>query len=163
MQYFWMQSQKQQNDLCSFPRQTIQYHSKDTGVGCHFLLQGIFPTQGSNSGLPRCRRTLYRLSQQVLDIRQAKVLAQALMGLSFISISVSGSPFHPSCCDVCTSLSPHLSHCRLIRPGLPTYLFCYLMSSSKTEDISSGQRTSLVSMMPALHIVCYFINVYSLL
>ena len=23
----WMQSQKQQDDLCSFPRQTIQYHS----------------------------------------------------------------------------------------------------------------------------------------
>ena len=23
----WMKSQKQQNDLCSFPRQTIQYHS----------------------------------------------------------------------------------------------------------------------------------------
>ena len=23
----WMQSQRQQNDLCSFPRQTIQYHS----------------------------------------------------------------------------------------------------------------------------------------
>ena len=23
----WMQSQKQQNDLCSSPRQTIQYHS----------------------------------------------------------------------------------------------------------------------------------------
>ena len=22
----WMQSQKRQNDLCSFPRQTIQYH-----------------------------------------------------------------------------------------------------------------------------------------
>ena len=25
---------------------------KNTGVGCHFLLQQIFPTQGSNSGLP---------------------------------------------------------------------------------------------------------------
>ena len=25
---------------------------KNTGVGCHFLLQGIFPTQGSNLGLP---------------------------------------------------------------------------------------------------------------
>ena len=24
----WMQSQKQQNDLCSFPKQTIQYHGK---------------------------------------------------------------------------------------------------------------------------------------
>ena len=25
---------------------------KNTGVGCHVLLQGIFPTQGSNPGLP---------------------------------------------------------------------------------------------------------------
>ena len=37
---------------------------KSTGVGCHFLLQGIFLTQGSNPGLPYCRQTLYRLSQQ---------------------------------------------------------------------------------------------------
>ena len=32
---------------------------KSTGVGCHFLLQGIFPTQGSNPGLLHCRQTLY--------------------------------------------------------------------------------------------------------
>ena len=38
--------------------------SKNTGVGCHFLLQGIFPTQGSNPGLLHCRQTLYRLSHQ---------------------------------------------------------------------------------------------------
>ena len=25
--------------------------SKDTGVGCHYLLQGIFPTRGSNPQL----------------------------------------------------------------------------------------------------------------
>ena len=35
---------------------------KDTAVGCHFLLQGIFPTQGSNLGLLHCRQILYRLS-----------------------------------------------------------------------------------------------------
>ena len=35
---------------------------KDTGVGCHALLQGIFPTQGSNLGLPHCRQILYHLS-----------------------------------------------------------------------------------------------------
>ena len=35
-----------------------------TGVDCHFLLQAIFPTQGSNPGLPHCRQTLYRLSHQ---------------------------------------------------------------------------------------------------
>ena len=37
---------------------------KSTGVGCHFLLHGIFLTQGSNLGLPHCRQTLYRLSHQ---------------------------------------------------------------------------------------------------
>ena len=35
-----------------------------TGVDCHFLLQGIFPTQGSNLGLLHSRQTLYRLSHQ---------------------------------------------------------------------------------------------------
>ena len=33
-------------------------------VGCHFLLQGIFPTQGSNLPLLHCRPILYCLSQQ---------------------------------------------------------------------------------------------------
>ena len=37
---------------------------KDTGVGCYALLQGIFPTQGSNPSLPHCRRILYYLSHQ---------------------------------------------------------------------------------------------------
>ena len=40
------------------------FPGKNTGVGCHALLQGIFPTQGSNPGLPHCRRILYRLSHQ---------------------------------------------------------------------------------------------------
>jgi len=37
---------------------------KSTGVGCHFLLQGIFLTQGLNPGLPHCGQMLYRLSHQ---------------------------------------------------------------------------------------------------
>ena len=37
---------------------------KNTGVGCHFLLQGIVPIQGSNLGLPHCWQTLYHLSHQ---------------------------------------------------------------------------------------------------
>ena len=35
---------------------------KNTGVGCHSLLQGIFPAQGLNPGLRHCRQTLYHLS-----------------------------------------------------------------------------------------------------
>ena len=37
---------------------------KDTEVGSHSLLQGIFLTQGSNLGLPLCRQILYHLSHQ---------------------------------------------------------------------------------------------------
>ena len=33
-------------------------------MGCHFLLQGIFPTQRSNPGLSHCRQILYHLSYQ---------------------------------------------------------------------------------------------------
>ena len=41
------------------------FPGKNTGVGCHFHLQRIFPTQGVNPGLLHCRQTLYRsLSHQ---------------------------------------------------------------------------------------------------
>ena len=36
----------------------------NTVVGCHFLPQGIFPAQGSNSGLLHCRQILYQLSHK---------------------------------------------------------------------------------------------------
>ena len=38
------------------------FSGKNTGVGCHALLQGIFLTQGLNPGLLHCRRILYHLS-----------------------------------------------------------------------------------------------------
>ena len=38
--------------------------SQNTGVGSLSLLQGIFPTQGLNPGLPHCRWILYQLSHQ---------------------------------------------------------------------------------------------------
>ena len=37
---------------------------QNTGMGGCSLLQGIFPTQGSNPGLPQCRWILYQLSHQ---------------------------------------------------------------------------------------------------
>ena len=37
---------------CSPPGSSVHgILHKNTGVGCHFLLQGIFPTQGSNASL----------------------------------------------------------------------------------------------------------------
>ena len=37
---------------------------QNTGVGSLFLLQEIFPTQGSNPSLPHCKQILYQLSHQ---------------------------------------------------------------------------------------------------
>ena len=51
---------------CSPPGSSVHRDSsgKSTGVGYHALLQGIFPTQGSNPGLLHCRHILYYLSHQ---------------------------------------------------------------------------------------------------
>ena len=40
------------------------FPGQNTGVGSHSLLQGIFPTQGSNPVLLHCRQILYKLSYQ---------------------------------------------------------------------------------------------------
>ena len=49
---------------CSSPGFSVHWDSpgKNTEVGCHALLQGIFPTQRSNPGLPHCRQILCHLS-----------------------------------------------------------------------------------------------------
>ena len=51
---------------CSPPGSSVHGDSpgKNTGVGCPALLQGIFPTQGSNPGLPYCRRILSCLNYE---------------------------------------------------------------------------------------------------
>ena len=51
---------------CSPPGSSVRGDSpgKNTGVGCRALLQGIFPTQGANLGLPHCRWILYHLRHQ---------------------------------------------------------------------------------------------------
>ena len=51
---------------CNLPGSSVHGDcpGRNTGVGCHALLQGIFPTQASNPGLPHWRHTLYRLIHQ---------------------------------------------------------------------------------------------------
>ena len=48
---------------CSLPGSSI-HGIFQARVGCHFLLQRIFPTQESNWGLLHCNRILYQLSYQ---------------------------------------------------------------------------------------------------
>ena len=55
-----MSSSLQPHGLCS----PWDSPGQNTGVGSLSLLQGIFPTQGSNPGLPHCRWILYQLSHK---------------------------------------------------------------------------------------------------
>ena len=62
---------EKKSESCSVVSDSLQPHGlyspwnspgQNTGVGS--LLQGIFPTQGSNPGVPHCRQILYQLSHQ---------------------------------------------------------------------------------------------------
>ena len=59
------------------------FPSKNTGVGCHFLLQGIFTTQELNPGLQHCRQSLYCLSHggSPINIPQQQILEWQLLKL----------------------------------------------------------------------------------
>ena len=50
---------------CSPPGSSAMGFSRqEYWSGCHALLQGIFPTQALNPGLPHCRQILYHLSHK---------------------------------------------------------------------------------------------------
>ena len=58
-----------ESESCSVMSSSLLYSpwnspGQNIGVGSLSLLQGVFPTQGSNPGLPYCRQTLYHLSHQ---------------------------------------------------------------------------------------------------
>ena len=73
---------------CSLPGPSVCgiLKGKNTGVGCHALLPGIFPTQGLNPrhllGLLHCRRILYhRANRQALCIARHVLYHQCHLGL----------------------------------------------------------------------------------
>ena len=51
---------------------------KNNGVGCHSLLQRIFPTQGSNLGLPYSRQIFYCLKHQKHMLQLSDPMAREL-------------------------------------------------------------------------------------
>ena len=84
------------------------FPGKSPGVGCHFLLQRIFLTQGSNPGLPHCRQMLYHLSHKGLsnanestsDFNSQNVIQKTLtISVSFKANSNSNLPSHMMPCS----------------------------------------------------------------
>ena len=64
---------------CSLPGSSVHgdFLGKNTGVGCHVLLQWIFPTQGLNPGLLHYRWILYCLSHMIKKIYGGGLVAMS--------------------------------------------------------------------------------------
>ena len=71
------------------------FPGKNTGVGSHFLLHGIFPTQGLNPGLPHCRQTLYRLNHQTVAEPPGKIQLHSEYSRENIKIAMTFSGYIP--------------------------------------------------------------------
>ena len=67
---------------------SMGFSSKNTGVGCHALLQGIFPIQGSNPGLLHCKKILNRLSHQGIPDRCVDCYILAAMNNTAMDIII---------------------------------------------------------------------------
>ena len=99
---------------CSPPGTSVHGDSpdKNTGVGCHaILLQGTFPTQGSNQGLQHCRWTLLsEPPRRVLEtIKSIQGQGGPWEGVSLMSCPSLDLPNYPT---------PHLVRC-VIQPQGP--------------------------------------------
>ena len=87
---------------------------KDTGVGCHSLLQGVFPTHGWNPGLLECPRILYCLSHEG-SLSGLVHLRSPLWTFSSIgTTSVQFSSVTQSCPTLCDPMNGSM-------PGLPVH------------------------------------------
>ena len=102
------------------------FPGKSTGVGCDFLFQRIFPTQGLNPGLPHCRQTFYRLSHQ-----------GRLSSVQFSSVTQSC----PTLCDP--------TNCST--PGLPVHHHLPEFTQTHVHRVSDAIQPSHPRSCPSLH------------
>ena len=104
------------------------FPGKNTGMGCHFLLQGIFPTQGLNSGLLHCRQILYQLSYKGSPPPQ------------YLVITYNGKVWKRL--YMCESLCCTPNSFRLCSKSWKMMLWkCCTQYASKFGKLSSGYRT----------------------
>ena len=96
------------------------FPGKSTRVGCHFLLQGIFSTQGFNVGLWHCRQMLYPLSHSsVCSLKKIFLSLPAILW---------NSAFHCYIFPILLCLSFLLSSQLFVRPSQTNTLpFCIFL------------------------------------
>ena len=126
--------------ICTVKQWPWDFPGKSIGEGCHFLLHGIFPTQGSNLSLPHCRQTLYHLSHQASpckavhsNLKNGVTIAQTMWGLNeWTGVNASNSAGHPQPSHPC---SPWL---------LPSFLGYIALPGSLVSFFIPHERLILV-------------------
>ena len=104
---------------------------KNTGVGSHSLLLGIFPTQGLNPGLPRCRRILHQLSHKGSPASNKHTWNPDLTSggyfllYVFLSLSLPSLKF--------TLLNSTILHMKISRGKENTDLWCSFLGHTRAE------------------------------
>jgi len=118
-------------------------------VGSHSLLQGIFPTQGSNPGLLNCRRILYQLSHKgslYICIYICMYVCICILYHPFFICSFTGDirllPCH-SCCKWCCS-DPHFFFFPLFLPYSREYTPCHFLQPSVSSTCWSSSPFSVI-------------------
>ena len=113
---------------CSPPGSSVHGNSpgKNTGMGCHALLQGIFPTQGSNPDILHFRQTLSHLSHQGTVYKLGVLCPFAPMlwrppdhypspPFSLLPQGQRRARLQGQCCEDCVSPAGSCSHRGLVR------------------------------------------------
>ena len=125
---------------------------KNTGVGCHSLLQGIFPTQGSNLGLLHCRWILYCLNHQETPITSKDALMNGKWKLSWkmaqlfaLQMGRLQSTYYPSLPGAHSGRGLDISLLATFPrlPSLPPTYWCFTGSHQTLAHKSSPQSLLL--------------------
>ena len=94
---------------------------KSTGVGCHFPLQGIFPTQGLNLCLLHWQADPLSLLHRPPHPPPWSQIGKKCLLLHPDAVSIcSPCTYQPPFCDRCAPLFNH--HCCLVTESCPTIL-----------------------------------------
>ena len=110
--------------------------SKNTGVGSHSFLQGIFLTQRSNPGLPHCRWILHQLSHET------SLVAEKMHMVGNLHMSCVCAKCLQSCLTLCDPMDCCLSDSSVYGILQARILECVAMPSSR-ESLKPRDQTHI--------------------
>ena len=143
-------------------------------MGCHFLLQGLFPTQGSNLGLYHCLADSLPLShlgsptwlpgsiklRQWLPFEVDWMAAPSFNPLAFLCSSSSSPLRLLALCTrhaLCLELSP-LPHSLIFNTSLPDLGFCSNVTSSEEASLTLANMFLVHPDSEEPYFFCFFLT-----